>query len=570
MNKEPDEPTKDTKLRTQVEMLLRATRQDIAAMPVKDVQQLVHELQVQQIQLEMQNEELRRTQVELEGARDRYVELYDGAPTGYLTVNSRGQILEANLPACTLLGVTRQHLIGTPLIAYISDGDQAEYIRHIRALLRSLNRQSCDLDLIRPDGAALSVRFESVAIHNPPGEETLVRTALIDITMHKQLEVQFRQVQKIEAVGRLAAGVAHDFNNLLTVINGYSQLLIDKLAPEDHRYALVAETLQAGERAAELTKQLLAFSRKQIFIPQPLNLNDSLRAISSMLRRLLDDRIVLTMDLAPDLWPIYGDRGQLDQVTMNLVVNAHDAMPHGGTVTITTRNVSVTPERPDPYGVMPQNDYVNVSVRDNGQGMSLDTLSHLYEPFFTTKEVGHGTGLGLSTVYGIIKQSHGYIFVESKLGHGSTFDCYYPRMMAAQVQASATALPDSRRLTGSETLLLVEDHASVRALVAQALTGYGYRVIEAVDGEDALRVVATLSEPIQALVTDVMMPNLSGSELAERLRHTWPGLRVLFMSGYTDPLKPALLDRPDTAFIQKPFGLDILASRLRDLLDLSI
>ena len=570
MNKEPDEPTKDTKLRTQVEMLLRATRQDIAAMPVKDVQQLVHELQVQQIQLEMQNEELRRTQVELEGARDRYLELYDGAPTGYLTVNSRGQILEANLPACTLLGVTRQHLIGTPLIAYISDGDQAEYIRHIRALLRSLNRQSCDLDLIRPDGAALSVRFESVAIHNPPGEETLVRTALIDITMHKQLEVQFRQVQKIEAVGRLAAGVAHDFNNLLTVINGYSQLLIDQLAPEDHRYALVAETLQAGERAAELTKQLLAFSRKQIFIPQPLNLNDSLRAISSMLRRLLDDRIVLTMDLAPDLWPIYGDRGQLDQVTMNLVVNAHDAMPHGGTVTITTRNVSVTPERPDPYGVMPQNDYVNVSVRDNGQGMSLDTLSHLYEPFFTTKEVGHGTGLGLSTVYGIIKQSHGYIFVESKLGHGSTFDCYYPRMMAAQVQASATALPDSRRLTGSETLLLVEDHASVRALVAQALTGYGYRVIEAVDGEDALRVVATLSEPIQALVTDVMMPNLSGSELAERLRHTWPGLRVLFMSGYTDPLKPALLDRPDTAFIQKPFGLDILASRLRDLLDLSI
>ena len=570
MNKESDGPTKDTKLRTQVEMLLRATRQDIAAMPVKDVQQLVHELQVQQIQLEMQNEELRRTQVELEGARDRYVELYDGAPTGYLTVNSRGQILEANLPACTLLGVTRQHLIGTPLIAYISDGDQAEYIRHIRALLRSLNRQSCDLDLIRPDGAALSVRFESVAIHNPPGEETLVRTALIDITMHKQLEVQFRQVQKIEAVGRLAAGVAHDFNNLLTVINGYSQLLIDQLAPEDHRYALVAETLQAGERAAELTKQLLAFSRKQIFIPQPLNLNDSLRAISSMLRRLLDDRIVLTMDLAPDLWPIYGDRGQLDQVTMNLVVNAHDAMPHGGTVTITTRNVSVTPERPDPYGVMPQNDYVNVSVRDNGQGMSLDTLSHLYEPFFTTKEVGHGTGLGLSTVYGIIKQSHGYIFVESKLGHGSTFDCYYPRMMAAQVQAPATALPDSRRLTGSETLLLVEDHASVRALVAQALTGYGYRVIEAVDGEDALRVVATLSEPIQALVTDVMMPNLSGSELAERLRHTWPGLRVLFMSGYTDPLKPALLDRPDTAFIQKPFGLDILASRLRDLLDLSI
>ncbi len=570
MEKKPDGPSKNTWLHTQAKTLLQATRQDIAAMPVRDVQHLVHALQIHEIQLEMQNEELRRTQVELEAARDRYVELYDSAPTGYLTVNSQGKILEANLPACTLLGVTRNDLIGKLLIAYIPDGGQAEYRRHVRALLQSPNRQTCDLDLIRPDGAAISVRLESVAIHNHVGDETLVRTALIDITTHKQLEVQFRQVQKIEAVGRLAAGVAHDFNNLLTVINGYSTLLIDQLSPEDHRYALVVETLHAGERAAELTKQLLAFSRKQIFIPQQLNLNESLQEISSMLRRLLGDRIALTMDLAPDLWPISGDKGQLDQVIMNLVVNAHDAMLQGGTVTITTRNFSVTPEQPDPNGVMPQSDYVEVSVFDNGQGMSPDTLSHLYEPFFTTKEVGHGTGLGLSTVYGIIKQSHGYIFVNSALGRGSTFACYYPRLMAASVQAPAKAPQDTRRMTGSETLLLVEDHDSVRALVAQALTGYGYRVIEAVDGKDALRVVASLSEPIQVLVTDVMMPNLSGPELAERLRRTWPGLRVLFMSGYTNPLKPPILDTPGTVFIQKPFGLDTLGSRLRDLLDLSI
>jgi CheY-like chemotaxis protein len=377
-------------------------------------------------------------------------------------------------------------------------------------------------------------------------------------------------VQKIEAVGRLAAGVAHDFNNLLTVINGYSQLLVDQLDPNDRRRELAVETLQAGERAADLTKQLLAFSRKQIFVPQQLNLNDSLQAISSMLKRLLGDRIRLTMDLAPDLWPIYGDKGQLDQVTMNLVVNAYDAMPNGGTVRIVTRNHSVTQERPDRHGVMPQRDYVQMSVRDSGLGMTSDTISHLYEPFFTTKDVGQGTGLGLSTVYGIVKQSHGFIFVDSALGHGSSFECYYPRMVEASVQAPAEALPISRSFIGSETLLLVEDHGSVRALVAQALRGYGYRVIEATDGEDALGVVAKLSEPIQALVTDVMMPNMSGAELAERLRCTWPGLRVLFMSGYTDPLKPALLDTPGTVFIQKPFGLDMLGSRLRDLLDLSI
>ncbi|MEP6933041.1 MAG: ATP-binding protein [Nitrospirota bacterium] len=571
MDENLDGLTKNTRLRTQAEMLLEATRQDIAAMPVKDVHQLVHDLQIHEIELKMQNEELRRAQVELETARDRYAELYDSAPIGYLTVNPRGKILEANLPSCILLGVSRNHLIGTTLIACIQDeSDQTEYLRHIRALLQSPTRQTCDLVILRPDGATISVRLESVAIHNHAGDEALVRTALVDITKHKLLETQFRQVQKIEAVGRLAAGVAHDFNNLLTVINGYSRLLVDDLPLTDRRRGLAIETLRAGERAAELTKQLLAFSRKQIFTPQQLDLNDSLRAIRSMLTRVLGDPITLTMDLAPDLWPIYGDKGQLDQVTMNLVVNAHDAMPQGGTVTIATRNLSVTSEQLDHHGLMPPGDYVRVSVRDSGQGMSRETLSHLYEPFFTTKDVGHGTGLGLSTVYGIISQSHGHIFADSALGQGSTFECYYPRMAAASVQIPASTPPPSRVLTGSETLLLVEDHGSVRALVAQALTGYGYQVIEASDGEDALRVLAMLSEPIHALVTDVMMPNMSGCELAERLRRTWPDLRVLFMSGYTDPLKPSLLETPGTVFIQKPFGLDTLGSRLRDLLDMSI
>ena len=385
-----------------------------------------------------------------------------------------------------------------------------------------------------------------------------------DITEHKRLEAQFRQAQKMDAVGRLAGGVAHDFNNLLTVINGYSAMLIDRLTEEDPRHEMAVETLKAGERAGELTKQLLAFSRKQVLIPQPLNFNESLHLINSLLNRLLGEEIRLTMDLAPDLWSINGDKGQLNQVTMNLAINARDAMPTGGTVTIATRNLSVTSEWQDRYRLMPRGDYVHVSVCDTGHGMNPETLSHLFEPFFTTKEVGQGTGLGLATAYGIVKQSDGYIFVDSTLDQGSTFHLYYPRVTATP--AVAKTLPVRRR-KGSERLLVIEDQDSVRTLIVQALKQDGYQVIEAASGEEALRIAASLPEPIQALVTDVIMPHMSGLVVAERLKSIWPGTRVLFMSGYVDATKPGGFEEPGTAFIQKPFLPDDLTRSLRDLLD---
>jgi PAS domain S-box-containing protein len=388
-----------------------------------------------------------------------------------------------------------------------------------------------------------------------------------DITEHKRLEAQLRQAQKMDAVGRLAGGVAHDFNNLLTIINGYSALLIDRLSQEDPRHEMAVETLKAGERAGELTKQLLAFSRKQVLLAQPLNFNDSLRLISSMLSRLLGEEVTLTMDLAPDLWSINGDKGQLNQVTMNLAINARDAMPTGGKLMIATRNLSVTLESPDRYQMMPQGDYVHVSVHDTGHGMSPETLSHLFEPFFTTKEVGQGTGLGLATVYGIVKQSQGYIFTDSALDQGTTFHLYYPRVIAA---AAVAPTPPIGHKKGSEHLLIVEDQDSVRALIVEALKQNGYRVIEAASGEDALRKASSLAEPIQALITDVIMPHMSGLVLAERLRGTWPNIRVLFMSGYVDPTQSTFLDEPTAAFIQKPFLPDDLARHLRDLLDKSI
>jgi len=388
-----------------------------------------------------------------------------------------------------------------------------------------------------------------------------------DITEHKRLEAQFRQAQKMDAIGRLAGGVAHDFNNLLTVINGYSSMLIERLAQEDPKHEMAVETLKAGERASELTKQLLAFSRKQVLLPQSLNFNESLRLISSMLNRLLGEEVTLTMDLAPDLWSINGDKGQLNQVTMNLAINARDAMPNGGKLTIATRNLSVTPEWLDHYQMMQQGDYVHVSVHDTGHGMSPETLSHLFEPFFTTKEVGQGTGLGLATVYGIVKQSQGYIFTDSALDQGTTFHLYYPRVIAAPAMAPTPLIGHKK---GSENLLIVEDQDSVRALILQALKQDGYRVIEAASGEEALRKASSLSEPIQALITDVIMPQMSGLVLAERLRVTCPNIRVLFMSGYIDPSQSAFLDEPTAAFIQKPFLPDDLARHLRNLLDKSI
>jgi two-component system, cell cycle sensor histidine kinase and response regulator CckA len=814
MTKKPDKSTKVTGLSKQTEELLRMTKGDVAAMPVKDVQRLVHELQVQQIELAAQNEELRRTQVELEAAGDRYMDLYDFSPAGQLKLDTSSTIAEANLRAATLLGTNRKELIGQPLARIIAVEDQDIFHRHCRKVLKTGTRQTCELQIQEATGAKRWVYLQSLTAHEKPGQTTHWRTVLLDITerkrseqafrlakfsveraadavywidpqakvldvneaaslmlgyskdelcamtlydldpdfqadmwpgfwaetkrrgtkvfetahrakngrlipievsvnyllyegkeyhcafvrditerkrareelrrsrafitsvvenlpnmifvkdaknlkyirfnkagedllgysredligksdydffpkaeadfftetdrqvlkagrlhdipeesiqtrdkgqriLHtkkiplldadgtpqyllgisediterKRLEAQFRQVQKMEAVGRLAGGMAHDFNNLLTVINGYSALIIDQLSLEDPRLEMAVKTLRAGELAGELTKQLLAFSRKQILMPQPLNFNDSLRSISSILNPLLNENVTLTMDLAPDLWSINGDKGQLDQVTMNLAINACDAMPDGGDLTIATRNLSVGPQRTDHHRMMPPGDYVHVSVCDTGHGMSDETLSHLFEPFFTTKEVGQGTGLGLATAYGIVRQSQGYIFPVSALGRGTTFHLYYPRVVTAPAVAKT---PPVRSRKGSESLLIVEDHESVRALVVQALKWCGYRVIEAANGEDALRIAASLPEPVHALVTDVRMPHMSGPEVAERLRGTWPGLRVLFMSGYTDLIKPAFLDEPGTAFIQKPFSPDTLARHLRDLLERSI
>ncbi len=384
----------------------------------------------------------------------------------------------------------------------------------------------------------------------------------------RHAEAQLRQSQKMEAIGRLAGGVAHDFNNLLTVIRGYSDLILARLLPTEPLRKDVEEVKKAADRAAHLTAQLLAFSRRQFVTPKLVDLNALVSGMEAMLRRLIgEDLIQLCTVLDPHAGQVKADPGQIEQVVMNLAVNAHDAMPTGGTLTIETRDVQIAeyPGRDAPP-VNPGS-YVMLVVRDTGCGMDEETQSHLFEPFFTTKEKGKGTGLGLSTVYGIVKQCGGHITVESKLGHGTTFTIFFPRAdeTAETTEAGAMASGESR---GKETVLVVEDEPGVRGLVHNTLKLHGYTVLEARHGIEALLTGAKHMGPIHLLLTDVVMPQMSGPEVAERLAAARPGLKVLYMSGYPDhPIFSRTGGALHAAFLPKPFTPNALARKVREVLD---
>src|SRR5436190_8217116 len=417
----------------------------------------------------------------------------------------------------------------------------------------------------RKDGTLIDVDIESqpISFAGRPARLVLAR----DVTARRQLEEQLRQAQKMEAVGQLAGGIAHDFNNLLTAILGCTQLLLHATPPEDERREDIEEIKNAGLRAAELTRQLLAFSRRQVLAPKLLDMNAVVATMDKMLRRLIGEDVALVTELAADLGPVSADPGQLEQVLLNLAVNARDAMPQGGRLTIATANVLLTEEYAERHHRLPPGQYVLLAVSDTGVGMDEATQKHLFEPFFTTKEVGKGTGLGLATVYGIVKQSGGYIWVYSEAGHGTTVKVYLPRVAgAAQPLAVAEAAPELRR--GTETVLLVEDAAPVRTLARKSLESCGYRVLDAADGRAALELSAGHAGGIDILVTDVVMPGMSGRELAERLAPLRPGMRVLYTSGYTDDamVHQGVL-RSGVAFLQKPFMPESLTRKVREVLD---
>ncbi len=394
------------------------------------------------------------------------------------------------------------------------------------------------------------------------GERTRAEEAL------RQTEAQLRQSQKMEAVGRLAGGVAHDFNNLLTVIRGYSELILSRLPPGDPARREMDEVKKAADRAAGLTSQLLAFSRRQFVAAKVVDLNAIVTNMDGMLRRLLGEDIVdLSIDLEPRLAPIKADPGQIEQVIMNLAVNARDAMPTGGQLTIQTRNVAIGKRPRRETLMLKEGAYVLLAIKDTGHGMSEETQTHLFEPFFTTKEKGKGTGLGLSTVYGIVKQSGGTIGIESKQGQGTVCKIYFPKVDEA-VQAAPVISGAVGRAIGRETILVVEDDPSVRGLVQEALRLSGYEVLVARHGIEALLTGAKHLGPIHLLLTDVAMPQMSGPEVAEKLTVVRPEIKVLYMSGYPDhPVFEQGGVKRETAFLHKPFTPNVLTQKIREVLD---
>jgi two-component system, cell cycle sensor histidine kinase and response regulator CckA len=441
--------------------------------------------------------------------------------------------------------------------------DPAEYARLIDEFRRTGRMDGVEVRWKRKDGALITARISGRAVAAGDEPANVIEAIAEDITERRVLEDQFRQAQKMEAVGRLAGGIAHDFNNLLMVIGGYTEVLLNQLPP-DHPLQSKAEAIQqASDRATTLTRQLLAFSRKQLLELKVVDVNAIVTDMERLLRPLIGEDIELTTQLAPSIGCTRADAGQLEQVIMNLVVNAKDALPKGGKISVRTASVILdNSERPD-HSFIKNGPYVMISVTDNGHGMDRETQARIFEPFFTTKEKGKGTGLGLSTVYGIVKQSGGYVLVQSEPGRGTAFTIYFPRVdEPCDVLGSPTASPSS--IGGSETILLVEDEESVRQLVRETLESRGYRVLEAANGQDALAVAAEHKDSLHLVITDVVMPGLSGHELAQQLLAARPGLKVLYLSGYAqDAFPPAEAHK---AFLQKPFTLQSLARKVREVL----
>ena len=417
----------------------------------------------------------------------------------------------------------------------------------------------------QPGGAVVWVAARGWPVRDAGGAVYRVAGVAEDITQRRRLEEEFRQVQKLEAVGRLAGGVAHDFNNLLTVINGYSELALRQVELDSPVRSPLEEVQRAGQRAADLTRQLLAFSRRQVLQPKVLDLGALLAGTEKMLRRLIGEDIQLAVAAAPRLRRVFADPGQLEQVVMNLVLNARDAMPEGGTISLETADVDLPAAAAEAVGV-PPGGYVILRVIDTGHGMDPETQARIFEPFFTTKEAGKGTGLGLSTVYGIVRQSDGAVVCHSEPGKGASFSIYLPRV-AAPVEAQAPA-GASESPGGRERILLVEDEAAVREIARELLAAAGYRVQVAANAQQALALAASSSEPQDLLLTDMVLPGLTGPQLAERLSASYPGLRVLFTSGYAAEALgrgtnlPARMD-----LLPKPFTRDILLRRVRAALD---
>jgi PAS domain S-box-containing protein len=516
----------------------------------------------------------RRAEEALRETNQMLETLIQASPLGIIVTDADGKVGLWNPAVERMLGWSAAEVVGRPVPDTLTLEGKEETHELRRKSLEGGPFAGVEVSRRRKDGTPVELSVSMAPLRDAQGERRGRMVILADVTGRRlaerqkaELGEQLRQSQKMEAVGRLAGGVAHDFNNLLTAISGFGQLLRGTVAEGTSERSYVDDILSSADRAAALTRQLLAFSRRQVLTPAILDVNRVVRSAESLLRRLIGENIEFGTCLAPDLEAVRADQGQLEQVIMNLVVNARDAMPQGGNITIETRNVDLNGEYRDRHGRARNGPHVLVAVSDTGCGMDEQTRSHLFEPFFTTKEKGKGTGLGLATVYGIIKQSGGDIWVYSEPGKGTSFHIYLPRLAGAPEAPPPAAAPEGPR-RGTETILLVEDSEVVRRLAREILARNGYRVLEAVHGENALEVSRAFDGVIDLLMTDVVMPRMGGRELAAHLAAQRPAMKVLYVSGYTEGAitRNGFLDE-GMSFLEKPFSPGTVARKVREVLD---
>jgi two-component system cell cycle sensor histidine kinase/response regulator CckA len=496
--------------------------------------------------------------------------ILESAAQAIITVDRDGTIRTANAKTGEMFGYTASELIGMKVEDLLPEAVREKHFGHRAGYIASprVRPMGAGYDLTgqRKDGSVFPVEISLSYVESVSGG--VVGIAFIsDISARKRLEEQLVQSQKMEAVGRLAGGIAHDFNNLLTIICGYDNLLLKRLSPFDPMRGYAEEILKASERAAALTRQLLAFGRRQIIQPKVLNLNEVLEESMKMLSRLIGENIELKVFAAPDLGNVKVDRSQMEQVILNLVVNARDAITDNGRITIETSNVTLDREYARTHLGVEPGFYVLLAISDNGKGMDAETKRHMFEPFFTTKPVERGTGLGLATVFGIVKQNGGDIWVYSELGQGTTFKIYLPRIPEAAEERRRNS--EEKTVQGTDqTILLVEDEEGVRKLISEVLRQNGFKVIEASDALQATQASARHGGDIHLLLTDVVMPHSSGRQLADKLVESRPNMKVLYMSGYTENtvVHHGVLDA-DVAFLPKPFAFETLLSKISELLN---
>lgn len=509
----------------------------------------------------------RRQRLTLEALRAseyQYRSLFERNMAGVFRSTLDGKLVDCNPALANMFGYSREELMGISLYELYFGGkeERNEWVLTLRMEGRTGPREFC---FRRKDGKPLWAVVNSNIDNQSSGTEFL-EGMLVDVTERRALEAQLRQAQKMEAMGRLAGGVAHDFNNLLTIISGYSAIQIERTEPSDPVHHEAEQIKGAADRAAALTRQLLAFSRQQVLQPRPINLNDTVQSVDKMLRRLIGEDIEIATVLAADLGTVEADPGQIDMVLMNLAANSRDAMPQGGKLTIQTENVELDENYVKTHPHVVPGRYILLAVSDNGTGIAPETQARIFEPFFTTKEPGKGTGLGLPGVYGIVKQSGGSVEVYSELNHGTTIKIYLPRVGAI---AEKVPLPVKQSSTkrGSERILLIEDDSLVKGLVVDVLTAQGYTV-QAVERPEEIEAVLQKSEIFDLLLTDVVMPKISGPEVAKRVVSRWSKIKVLYISGYTrNAVVLDALPKKESSFLQKPFTPAVLIAKVREVLD---